>query len=61
MFETVVEKMKPLVLCSITFFPKIGPFMWKNMIDPRQDTDNNLIGRIHYACWVPKTTDRHNM
>jgi len=57
MFQTVVEKTKTLVLCPVTFFRKIEPFMWQNRLDPRQDTDNNIIRRIRYACWVPKTTD----
>ena len=42
-------------------YPKIEPFMWQNMVDPRQDAENKIIRRIPYACWIPKTTDSHNM
>ena len=31
--------------------------MWQNMVDRREETDNKIIRRIRYACWIPETTD----
>ena len=28
--------------------------MWKNMLDPTQDTDGNIIRCVRFACWIAK-------
>jgi len=60
MFQTkAVEKSKH-ILCSVTFLNR--PFyetMWKNMVMPERSTDDNIIGRMRIACWIPRGTDTH--
>jgi hypothetical protein len=62
MFQTkVVEKIKANILCSVTFFrnsyrldnvEKYGRF--------GQATDDNIIRRMRFACWITKATDTHS-
>ena len=62
MFQAkVVEKIKTHILCSIMFFRK-----WFHLSDnmekyggARQATDDNIIRRMRFACWVTKATDTH--
>jgi hypothetical protein len=44
------------------FFPKIVPFMrYVGKYDTlRQDTDDNIIGGMRFACWTNKPTDTHS-
>jgi len=47
----VVEKIKTRILCSVTFFTKIVPFMGKGVNDCRagQTTDDNM---AHAHCML---------
>ena len=55
MFQTkVVEKIKTRILCSITFFRKSCRGR------DRQATDDNIIRRMRFACWITATTDTHS-
>ena len=63
MFQTnVVEKIKTHILCSITFFFFFSgncagyEIMWNNMT-AGQATDDNIIGRMRFACRITKATD----
>jgi len=59
MFRTkVVEKIKTHILCSVTFFPKIVPFMRKrgeNTVERRRP--QMTIWRMRIACWMLKATN----
>ena len=33
--------------------------MWKNTVQSDNSTDNNIIRRMRFACWVTKTTYTH--
>jgi hypothetical protein len=63
MFQTkVVEKIKAHILCSITFSRKSWR-LWDNVEKygtARQVTDNNIIRRMRFACWVTKATDTNS-
>jgi hypothetical protein len=57
-----VEKIKKHILCSISFFPKIVPFMReceKNRGTARQTTDDNTICHMCFACRITKVTKTH--
>jgi hypothetical protein len=50
----VIEKKAYFI--SRTFFPKIVPFMrWFG--GARQATDNNIVWRMRFACWITKATN----
>jgi hypothetical protein len=34
--------------------------MWKKYGTARQATDDNIIRRMRFACWVTKATDTHS-
>jgi hypothetical protein len=34
--------------------------MWKNVVRVRQTTDDNIIQRMRFACWITKVTDTHS-
>jgi len=57
----VVEKIKTHILYSGTFFENRAFYgiMWKNMVR-RQAADDNIIGRMRIACWIPKATNTHS-
>jgi hypothetical protein len=63
MFRTkVVEKIKTHILCSITFFQK-SYRLWDNAEkygEARKATDDNIIRRMRFACWITKATDTHS-
>ena len=62
-FQTkVVEKTKTRILCSITFFPKIVPFMivWKNIVEADRPPDS-IIQCMRIACWITRGADTHSM
>jgi hypothetical protein len=46
------------------FFPKIVPFLISYNVEKygraRQATDDNIIRRVRFACWVTKPTDTHS-
>jgi hypothetical protein len=44
------------------FFPKIGPFMSnaEKYGTAGQATDDNIIRRMRFACWITKATDTHS-
>jgi hypothetical protein len=45
-----------------TYFPKIMPFMRQcgKEVTARQATDDNIIRRMRFACWITKATDTHS-
>ena len=63
MFQTkVVQKIKTHILCSITFSRK-SCRLWDNVEKygtARQATDDNIIRRMRFACWITKATDTHS-
>jgi hypothetical protein len=62
-FQTeVVEKIKTDILCSKTFFLKSCP-LWDSVEKyhtARQATDDNIIRRMRFACWVTKAAGTHS-
>jgi hypothetical protein len=59
--DRVVEKIKTHILCSITYFRK-SCRLWDNVEKygtARQTTDDNIIRRMRFACWITKATDTH--
>jgi hypothetical protein len=56
-------KIKTHILYSITVFRKSCSLeiMWKNMLRLRQATDDNIIRRVRFACWITKATDTHSV
>jgi hypothetical protein len=62
-FQTkVVEKIKIHILCSITFFRK-SCRLWdyvEKYGTARQATDDNIIRRMRFACWVTKAAYTHS-
>ena len=64
MFQTSGGKeIKTLILFSINFSQKsnIYDILWKNVPEARQATDDNIIWRMQFACWISMATDTHNM
>jgi hypothetical protein len=58
----VVEKTKTHILCSITFSRK-SYRLWdkvEKLGTARQDTDDNIIRRMRFACCITKATDTHS-
>jgi hypothetical protein len=56
--DKIVEKIKTHVLRSVTFFRKLCG-LWDNAEKygaDREAADCNVIWRIHFACWISKTT-----
>jgi hypothetical protein len=63
MFQTkVVEKIKTHILCSIIFFRKSCRLRGnvEKYVRARQATDDNIIWRIGFLCWVTTATDIHS-
>jgi hypothetical protein len=63
MFQKIVlEKIKTHILRSKTFFRK-SCRLWDNVEKfgrARQATDDNIIRRMRFACWITKATDTHS-
>jgi hypothetical protein len=63
MFKTrVIEKIKTFIVSSITFSRK-SCRLWDNVEKygtARQATDDNIIRRMRFACWISKATDTHS-
>jgi hypothetical protein len=58
----VVEKIKTHILYSVTFSRK-SYRLWDNVekyVTARQATDDNIIRRMRFACWITKATDTHS-
>jgi len=59
--KKVVEESKTHILCSVTFFQK-SYRLW-NYVEiygrTRQATDDYLIRRMRFVCWITKATDTH--
>jgi hypothetical protein len=58
----LVQKIKTNILCSITFSRK-SCRLWDNVEKygtARQDTGDNIIRRMRFACWITKATDTHS-
>jgi hypothetical protein len=34
--------------------------MWQNMVEPDRATNDNIIRRMRFACWITKATDTHS-
>jgi hypothetical protein len=62
MFQTkVIQKIKTHILCSITFSRK-SCRLWdivEKYGTARQTTDDNIIRRMRFTCWITKATDTH--
>jgi hypothetical protein len=59
-FQTeVVHKIETHILCSVTFPPKIEPFMGCGKILYSRAGPQMTIWRIRIACWIPKVTNAH--
>ena len=57
----VVENIKTHILCSVTVF-RISCRIWDNVekyCGAREPTDNNIIQRIRFACWVSRSARSH--
>jgi hypothetical protein len=57
-----VEKTKTHILRSITFFSRKSCRLWDNFKTyggAKEATDDNIIGRKRFACWVSKATSAH--
>jgi hypothetical protein len=63
MFLTkVVDKIKSHILCAITSYRK-SCGLWDNVEKfgtARQATDDNIIQRMRFTCWITKATDTHS-
>jgi len=58
----VAEKTKTHILCSVTLFRK-SCRLWDNVEKycvTWQATDDNIIRRTHFACWITKATNTHS-
>jgi hypothetical protein len=61
--ETSLEKIKTHILWPITFFPHKSFRLWNNVdkhCKTRQATDDNIIRRMRFACWITKVTDTYS-
>ena len=58
--DAFVDKIKTHFMFNNFFFESraVYEIMWKNMVQARQVTDDNIIRRI--ACWITKATDTHS-
>jgi hypothetical protein len=57
-----VDKIKTHILYPITFFLKSYP-LWHNVEKygtAGKATDDNIIQRMRFACWITKATDTHS-
>jgi hypothetical protein len=63
MFHTkVLEIIKTHILCSITFI-RISYRLWGNVekyVTARQTTDDSIIRRMRFACWITTATSAHS-
>jgi hypothetical protein len=62
MFHTgLVEKIEVQMLCSTTFSRKLCPLLdnVEKYGKARQVTDDDIIRRMRFACWITKATDTY--
>jgi len=63
MFQTqVVDRNQIHILCSVTVFRKFYR-LWDNVVKyarARPATNDNIIQRMRFACWITKATDTHS-
>ena len=55
----VVQKIKTHILCPINVFYEnraVYELMWKKYATGRDATNDNLIERMRFACWITKAT-----
>jgi hypothetical protein len=62
--DIVVEKIKTHIVCTVTFlFPqksyRLGKNVKKKFGKARQATNDNIIRRMRFACWIAKATKTH--
>jgi hypothetical protein len=57
--DKVVEKIKTHISCAITFFRKSCRLCdnEEKYDKARQTTDDNIIRRMRFACWITKAAD----
>jgi hypothetical protein len=59
-----VDKIKKSILCSITCFffenRALYEMMWKKHGRAGQLTNDNIIRKMRFACWITKATDTHS-
>jgi hypothetical protein len=63
MFQTeVVQKIKTHLYCSKTLFRKrtVYEIIWEKYDRARKATDDNIIQRMRFACWITKVTNIHS-
>ena len=65
MFHTkIVQKLKTLILCSMTFYENSTAFFFLDNVGKyyraEHATDDNIIRRIRWACWITKATNTHS-
>jgi len=64
MFLTkAADNIKTHILCPVTFFPRKMYRLGENMEKygtARQATDNKIIRRMRFACWMSKATNTHS-
>jgi hypothetical protein len=64
MFQTnFVDKIKTDILCSKIFFFRNSCRLWDNVGKQgraRQVTDDDIVGRWRFACWITKATNTHS-
>jgi len=61
--KKVVEKIKTNIWCSVSFFSRKSCRLWDNVekyYRAGQATDDNITGRMCFACCIPKATDTHS-
>jgi hypothetical protein len=61
MFQRL-EKIKTHFTFNNIFFSEnraVYEIMWKNTVQTRQATGDNIIRRMRFACWITKATDIH--
>jgi hypothetical protein len=60
--KNVVEKMKTLIFCPVTFFFEkraVYEIKLKNIVERGEGSLQMIIWRMRIACWIPKSTSTH--
>jgi len=62
-FQTkFIEKIKTHFVLNLFFQNRaVYEIMWKNMLRVGQATDDSIILRMRFACWMSKATDTQTM
>jgi hypothetical protein len=58
--DKFVRKIKPQILCPITFFFNLAAYriMWKDAVE--MGRPQMTIRHMRIACWIPKATNTHS-